>query len=620
MEEDTKSLILSRKALAEDYLSTKRGYWDEYESLFNGKLEDAVSQGAKSQVFDHKLSTQIMERSARVMAQLPVGKVKAISKNDEGASKMMNLIIEKYVLPNANSQYDFLTKTRMTDLYSNMYGNFFAMVDWIVKEDGYVGPDLYLLPIRDVFPQVGAVSLEDSDYVIVRTWRPLSWFKTIKKDSEFKNMSKIIAKLEKKTGDKTGKDTSSKSKRENTDYPTTNEAKGKGYFEVLSMYEKDKWTDYVPAADEIMREIDNPHENGELPVVNKYSIPMLDDFMGMGDFERGKSMQYFLNGLWNLYSDAVRVSIFPPVLLDKDAIADTSSIKWAAAAKWLMNKGGAQSGAQVMNLTPQGTNTFNSTYQMVTASLMNMFGTTDTSITKESGPEFGKTPQALQMQASRENARDTVDRFYMEQFLTKIMKKFCNLLSKKLSGSVTIRMFQPEIDEIAIQYPEINEMYNEKTGKLNINKSKVASQIYDYEIVSGSTFALDQKQQQENLMSLMNAVKEGMTLGPNGVTSPLLEALKKEGKTLKVGELFTRIVSNSGIQDWDKIIVETKDDPDAQVQQNDDMFMRALQEAGGVGNIPTEGMGGMPQGMPPQQPQGMPPTENYEPGIETNQF
>ena len=59
-------------------------------------------------------------------------------------------------------------------------------------------------------------------------------------------------------------------------------------------------------------------------------------------------------------------------------------------------------------------------------------------------------------------------------------------------------MFQPEIDELAIQYPEVNEMYNEKTGKLNINKSKVASQIYDYEIVSGSTFALDQKQQQES--------------------------------------------------------------------------------------------------------------------------
>ena len=48
--------------------------------------------------------------------------------------------------------------------------------------------------------------------------------------------------------------------------------------------------------------MDNPHQNGELPVVCKYSIPLLTDIFGMGDFERGKSMQYTLNSLWNLYA------------------------------------------------------------------------------------------------------------------------------------------------------------------------------------------------------------------------------------------------------------------------------------------------------------------------------
>jgi hypothetical protein len=609
MADDLKTQILDRKGAAEDYLSTKRDLWDEYEDLFNGTLADNLSGKASSQVFDHKLSTQILERSARVMSQLAVGKVKAISKNDEGASKLMNLVLDKYVVPNASSQFDFLTKLRMVDTYSNIYGNYFAMVDWDIRKNGYNGPDLFLLPIRDVFPQVGAISLEDSDYVIVRSYRPLSWFKSLGK-GEYKNLSAIIAKLSNKAGDKQKAD--KKSQREENDHPGTNEAKGKGYFEVLSMYEKDRWVDWVTSADLSLRDMKNPQDNDELPIVNKYSIPLVDDFMGMGDMERGKTMQYTVNSMWNLYLDAVKVSIFPPTLINKDSIADASSIKWAQAAKWLV-KGQVDNAARVLNLSPQGINTFNNTYQMASASLMNMFGTTDTSMTKDQGQEFGRTPQALQMQAQRENSRDNVDRYYMEQFVTKVMKKFVNLVSKKMSGNVAIRMFEPEIEEIAIQYPEIKEMWNEKTGKLMVKKGSVGSLLYDYEIVSGSTYAIDQKAQQENLMNLFQSLTNGATAGPTGITSPVIELLKQDGKTPKIGELFTRIISNGGIQDWNKIIVDTKDDPDALVQQDQQIFMQALQQAGGMNQIPPQ------PGQQPGMPQGMPQPMNEQPSPETQQ-
>jgi hypothetical protein len=447
-------------------------------------------------VFDHKLSTQVLEREARVMAQLATGKVKAISKNDEGASRLMTLMLDKYIIPNANSQFDFLTKLRMVDRYSNIYGNYFAMVDWDVRENGYAGPDLFLIDIRDIFPQVGAVSLEDSEFVIVRSYKPLSYFKSIGKDKDFKNVAQIIAKLEQTGGDKVERDSNSKGSRYEDNYPEEKESPGKGYYEVLSMYEKDRWVDFVTKADMVLRDIDNPHENGELPVVNKFSIPMIDDFMGIGDFERGKTMQYSINSLWNLYFDAIKISIFPPTLINKDGIADASSIKWASAAKWLV-KGDISNAAQVLNLTPQGISTFNNSYNMANAALMNMFGTTDTAVSKDTDQAFGKTPQALQMQAQRENSRDNVDRYYMEEFITKVFKKFVNLMSIKQTGSIAIRMFDEEIEEISKQYPEINEMYDGKSGKLNIKKSSTGSLVYDYEIVHGSTYALDQQAQQE---------------------------------------------------------------------------------------------------------------------------
>jgi hypothetical protein len=171
---DLSTQIKTRRQSAEDYLVNKRMLWDKVEQLFHNQLNDSASSKTKSQVFDPKLGSLLLERSYRVMAQLQTGKVIGISKNDIGDAKLKNLVLDRYVIPNANAQFDFLTKMRMMDLYSGIYGNMFSLTDWDVKPNGYMGPDVWLLNIRDVFPQVGAVSLEDSDYVIVRSWRPLS--------------------------------------------------------------------------------------------------------------------------------------------------------------------------------------------------------------------------------------------------------------------------------------------------------------------------------------------------------------------------------------------------------------------------------------------------------------
>jgi len=587
--------IKTRRQAAEDYLATKRILWDNAEKLFHNQLNDSISSGAKSNVFDPKLSTLVIERGYRVMAQLATGKVKAISKNDLGATQLMNLILTKYVNPNANSQFDFLTKFRMTDIYSNVYGNFFGLVDWTIKKNGYIGPDLWLLNIRDVFPQVGAVSLEDSDYVIVRTWKPLSFFENLKKDKTFTNIDAIVKKLKDKTGSKQSRDARNTSMRDINQFPEGEPAKNKGYFEVLTQYEGDRWVDFCVDADMVFRDMPNPHDNGELPVVCKYSIPLLDDFMGMGDVERGGSMQMAINSVWNLYLDAVKMSIFPPVIINKDGVAIESSFKWGAAEKWI-GKGNVQNVAMPLNLTPQGISTFNNTYNVANASLQNLFGTSNTDIAQGTDQTLGKTPQALKMQQNRENTRDNADRFYMEQFVESVMKKFANLISKKQSKALTIRIFDEEIEELKRSYPDIANIYDEKTGKVTIKKSQTGSTLYDYEVVSGSTFASDQKAQQENISQLIQMYIASMT--PQG--NLLVNQLKSEGYELKFGELMKKLISNSGIQDWDKILVEMTPNEmgDNVLQDHAQQFMQAMQGQN-MNSIPPQ-----PQGMPQGAPQG----------------
>lgn len=597
--QDTIHEILQQKQASEDYLRMKRLTWDSAEMLFHNQLNDKASSKTRSQVFDPKLANLTIERSYRVMAQLQAGKVRGISKNDIGDATLKNLILEKYVIPNANAQFDFLTKMRMVDLYSNIYGNFFVLIDWDIKPNGYKGPDVWLLNIRDVFPQVGSVSLEDSDYVIVRTWRPYSFFESKKGDNDFKNIDKLLVKLKGKSGSKQDRDSNNQSKREDRVYPEQSPANEKGYFEVLTKYERKTWTDYCVDADMVFRERDNPHDDNDLPVKCKYSIPLLDDFMGMSDFERGGSMQKMVNSIWNLYGDAVKMSIYPPILVNKDNIASMSSIKQIAAAKWLVRGNSINNTAQPVNLTPQGIATFNNTYQVATAAILGIFGSTETNTTQQTDPGYGKTPQALKMQSARENTRDNADRFFMEQFLTSVMKKFCNLLSKKQSSAITLRLFKDEIESIARSYPEVKDSYDEKTGKLTVKKGS-GSELYDYEIVSGSTYAVDQQQQQQNLAALLQMFQSAQT--PQG--NMLVETLKQEGYDFKFGELLKRIVSSSGIQDWDKILVELT--PEEQGNQVLDAHAQQFQQAlnqmqGSINQTPA-----MPQDPSMQQSQGAP--------------
>ena len=622
---ETAQLLLNRYDAADNNLETKRGRWDDYEKLFNNELQDSISALTKSEIFDPVLSTMQIERSNRVMAQLMTGKFKNMSKDDEASTKLMNMTVERYVLPNANSQFDFLTKCRMVDLYSNIYGTFPVFIDWTAKEKGYVGPDMWLLNKRDVFKQVGAVSLEDSDYVIVRTWKSIEWFESVEKLDGYKDVKKVIRLFSDKAGEKEDRQFKDKSSREYQEYTDAVAAKKSGFFKVLSMYERDRWVDYVPGADTIIRDMDNPNDDDQLPVIEKYSLPLLDDADGMGDSERGKSMQMALNSNWNLYAGGIKMSMFPPVKLAKNKIAAMNSIKWGPAEKWLGKMD--TNFAEVLNLTPQGTNTFNNTRQSIYGSLQQQFGTSFTNVSATDSQLQGKTPQALKMQAQREGARDSADRFYMESFLTKVLGRFANLITKKQPKALQIRLFKDEIDELFEEYPDFKEMYNKKTGKIKIGKTQFKNALFDYEIITGSTYLVDKKEQQDNLTSTLALLTQN--LGPNEmgeISSPIIDRLKQEGRDTSVSELVTRILSNSGTPGWNKILPDlTKGDSakfkndqmlDQQAQQFQQVIQQMMQPS--MNQVPTEQgppQGGMPPQGPPQPQQGLPQPQQVPGGL-----
>lgn len=562
----------------EDVVQPQLSGWDEKESMLLGKNEDEIStKTTKSQVYDPRLSTILFERCARVMAQNPSGKAEAMSRDDKGKNMFMNLITDKWVLPNANSQWDYLIKNRLWDLYSNVYGVMFKLVDR-VNTECYQGPDSFLLPIRDVRPQPNRFSLNDSDHIGIQTWVTKEWLKDRDKDT-WKNIDTVLRLMkEGKTSDRGTKDANERSYVERERQPNVKNDPNAGKVRLYTEYRKDRWVTIFPDYDEklIGRDIENPHGDDKLPVIAKYAFPLIDSIYGLGEFERGKTLQFAINSLINLYLDGVAMSIFPPLIVNPDSVVPSTIID-EPAARWLLSKSDPNA-IQQPPRNPGGIQTFQSTYSFMTAALMNLAGTTDTTTQASTDPTQGKTPQALKMISARENSRDAWDRFMMEEALEEEMNKYVNLVANGTDKPIELTLFKAELDEIQKSYPDVVEMYSSgERGKATISPKEFKNVKYNYTIASGSTYKADQDKELQNIQELLN-----FTIQNYQVLQP---AFQQKGKSIDLTELYTRTLITSGTQDWDKIVV--------------DMPQQGMQQGMGQGMQPQMGM---PQkGMPPSQ-------------------
>src|SRR6185503_9090178 len=110
--------------------------WSDRERLLINRPADSYSQkSTRSHVTDGHIATLAFDRQARVAAQLPTGTMYDLDSKDEKSAILMNLVLNKYILPNANSQMDALTKLRMTGVYASLYGACPILYDYRVDDE-----------------------------------------------------------------------------------------------------------------------------------------------------------------------------------------------------------------------------------------------------------------------------------------------------------------------------------------------------------------------------------------------------------------------------------------------------------------------------------------------------
>lgn len=447
----------------------------------------------------------------------------------------------------------------MLSFWSRVYGSLYCLVPWVVNEK-YIGPEMLLISIWDSFPQPN-VTMQDADYFIQGHRLSLKWLE--KQDPTVWNMDEIKA-LKKDLGDGTGeaKQNDNQNSYFNQQfYPTQKGDKGFPKFDCYTEYRKDKWITWAKRANAskgreyLLRVLDNSkgeiYPEGYLPVVEKTTIPMFEG-MGLGPIQRGKSMQFGLNSLVNLYMSGIRSTVFPERMVNPDNVV-MSSLKYGANEFWFMNNPGVD--VQTVQRSSDATNTFNSVYGLMVSSMLNASGTTDTSNSQSVESSLGKTPQALKLQAAAQGTQDFWEQTMLENSLQQIMERWTALFATKMEAPVALRLFGEDIKQIAELYPDATSLFSENSGQVlasgDMFKNEKQEPItFDYKIETGSTAKPNMNQEVQDAMEVLQFVSEN----PQFVAT--ME--QKDQKTISNAELFKEMLLKRGMKNSDKIIKDAQ--------------------------------------------------------------
>jgi hypothetical protein len=282
--------------------------FDAYEAMLISKTYDSVSKQTKNGITDSDAATMIIERSARVVGQLPAGTIKAAGKKDAGKALLMDILRQKWILPNANAQRPFLDKIRLWEMYSGVYGSIAMYYDWDLSPSGYSGPNCWLWNPRNFVPQQGRYTIADMDYVHAISYMSYREIKAIikklKSDEKFAedsgwNLENLEILLEVAKNSSKSQD----SKRDSYVERLRGNGDIKDRVQVVTRYESGDdghWVIFAPDfACLQLRDTENPHQNGRIPFVVKPAIPLIDSFYNLSDMARAKPIQFAKDGLTN---------------------------------------------------------------------------------------------------------------------------------------------------------------------------------------------------------------------------------------------------------------------------------------------------------------------------------
>lgn len=494
------------------------GDFDSYEAMLIGQVYDSVSNSVDgSKITDSYSSTLAKERADRVIAKLPDGTTESAGRADVGKAAFMDILRQKWIYPNANAQRPFLQKLNQWQLYSSVYGYMPMFYDWTTSHTGYVGPDCWLWNPRNLIPQQGKISIEDMDYITALTWVGKKQLEDIlENETEGDGWDRDAIKelLERANSVTSGNDNQRDTLVERTRIPGGSK---KGIC-LATRYEAGmdgQWITFAPEEGCIqLRELPNPHKNGRIPFVIKYSQPLFDSFYGLGDFQRAKPLQFARDGLTNFYFANLKRNLAPGIIVNANGVLK-HTLDVTKPNPVLMET--VKDSIRPMPTNTAGLNTYQGAMSNLTGSLLSLYGTQNASLpgAETLNPSQGKTPAAIEMYSGKEATRDGSERQNLEIAIEQLIDGFMSITANIGTQDIPVTLFAEDIQAIVKSgLTDVLGLFSQSfrpdqtltAGDLTIKPGALKGVEYRFSITTGSTMKVEKEKQLQQLQGLMDQI------------------------------------------------------------------------------------------------------------------
>jgi len=557
-------------------------------------------------VFDPRTFTALYEKTARLFANKPRGRMNPREGGDALGAQINNEIVSFQW--DDNERVDgspMLAKWALMDLNARKYGASFAVCKWhwekrMTKSNGkaeasvfFDGPNFKPLDNRDCLP--------NPSYSTIKNWfqhREYVTFQELENVNDAARGKPIYKNLH-LLKDAMSKDSDRGGDRRDNNYVSKNkELKGlEDYLgtdtvyrtiEIVTEYRNDRWVVFSPRHGIILRDISNPYDHGQIPVIQLKYFPIDDDIYGLSEIEPVEKLQNALNAYICQNLDTLNMSTYMPLKVNQTGGAvQMHTLQFGPGAKWLMNNPATD--VVPFEGKPSGVAEFPVIYRFMIGAIAEAYGEASAAVSGLNPTEGQKTAAEIKDTALSRSARDNFNRIFLEEALKKQMMFWLKLNQQfffnqgekykiiKIAGKDALRYFQKagldgmglttEAEDILANpemagtvepqdfqqplypievgngdiLPKLNMEDDKSVGSLFVEPSDLSG-TYDYiPDVASMTDTANEKATQTKLEALTLIQQPGVQ-----------QMLAQEQKKVKVFELLTDYLEDIGFKNADQ--------------------------------------------------------------------